>query len=66
MRKRYLLSDEDFDTLTTALDRDPRFGVKGGSSHSEYDNPEMRRLALDLHAHFNYQVRVWIERMKTQ
>lgn len=60
--KAYILSDTDFAELTAAIDRDPRWGLHGGSStvfnHAERDANDV------AHRFFNYQVTTWIERMK--
>lgn len=61
-RKRYLLTDEDFEGLATLIDRDPQYGVAGGSSGVL---SEAEQAAHDkAHRFFNYQVRRWIARMK--
>jgi hypothetical protein len=62
MAKVYMLTEEDFRLLTDSIDRDPRWGTQGGSS-AVFN--EVERLAHDdAHRFYNYQVRVWIDRMK--
>lgn len=60
--KVYLLKDSDFEALTAAIDRDPRWGENGGSS--QILNPEEREAHQEAHRFFNYQIRRWIDAMK--
>jgi hypothetical protein len=58
----YIIKDSDFDDLTAAIDRDPQWGERGGSS--QILNPEEREAHERAHRFFNYQIRVWIDAMK--
>ncbi len=62
MMKAYILSDDDFEKLTAAIDRDPKHGYDGGSS--VILNKE-EQLAFDAaQRFFNYQIRKWIDKVK--
>jgi hypothetical protein len=62
MAKVFLLTQDNFDALLAAIDRDPTWGTQGGSSAT------MTQAERDIHdrAHrfFNYQVRTWIQKMQ--
>lgn len=61
--KAYILSEADFELLTTSVDRDPRHGQRGGSSAVL---SEIEQQAHDkAHRFYNYQVRTWIEKVKS-
>jgi hypothetical protein len=61
--KAYILSDADFEMLLSAIDRDPRWGTQGGSG--QVMNEEERRVHEDAHRFFNYQIRIWLNKVKT-
>lgn len=64
MSKVYLLTDADFERLTTLLDRDPKHGYDGGSSKSHVRD-DLRERALDeAHRFYNYQAHKWIDDVK--
>jgi hypothetical protein len=56
------LTDEDFSSLSLAIDRDPRWGSQGGSS--AVPSPAEREAHETAHRFFNYQIRTWIDRMQ--
>lgn len=58
----YLLTDDDFEALFAAVDRDPRHGAQGGSSDilSDVEQAAHER----AHRFMNYQVRTWAAKMK--
>ena len=58
MAKVYMLTEDDLNALTAAIDRDPRWGTQGGSS--EVFSEEATRAHAEAHRFFNYQVRTWI------
>ncbi len=60
--KAYILSEEDFETLLTMIDRNPAYGVKGGSSVALSD--QQREANNEAHRFFNYQIRTWIDKVK--
>lgn len=60
--KVYLLKEEDFEALLTALDRDPRWGEKGGTSQNQ--SPEQSSATAEAHRFYNYHIRTWIDRVK--
>lgn len=57
----YLLTDEDIEALTAAIDRDPMWGTQGGSSCVMTE--KAREAHEEAHRFFNYQVRAWIDRV---
>jgi hypothetical protein len=59
----YILTEADFDYLTTLLDRDPRHGDRGGSSTAP--NKQEAQAYEEAHRFYNYQVRRWIGEMKS-
>jgi hypothetical protein len=60
--KVYLIKDSDFEMLLTELDRDPRYGQRGGSS--VILSPVKKQAYEEVHAVFNHRVREWIDKMK--
>lgn len=60
--KCYLLKDEDFEELFSAIDRDPRWGTKGGSS--DVMSKEEQEAHEKAHRFYNYQLRTWADKMK--
>ncbi len=60
--KCFLLSEEDFELLSTLVDRDPAHGHDGGSSQSITE--EERMVYSKVHRFYNYQVRTWIRQMQ--
>jgi hypothetical protein len=60
--KAYILSEDDFEQLLTAIDRDPKWGTKGGSSQTV---SQVEKLAYeDAHRFYNYQIRTWLDKVK--
>lgn len=60
--KAYILSDKDFEELLSAIDRDPKWGIQGGSS--KVLSPKEQQAHDDAHELFNYQIRKWIDNVK--
>lgn len=60
--KVYLLKDEDFEELLTAIDRDPSRGTSGGSS--QVLTQQQRDAHTEAHRFFNYHIRVWMDKQK--
>lgn len=60
--KVYLLKDSDFQTLLDNIDRDPEYGLTGGSSQvlSEIE----KRAHHEANRFFNYHIRCWIDKVK--
>ena len=60
--KVYIINENDINQLLLAIDRDPAYGTRGGSSAvlSERD----RYIYDEAHRFYNYQVRNWVERIK--
>lgn len=62
MAKVYLLTEKDFEDLLARIDRDPKWGARGGSSGVL---SEAERLAHEAaHRFYNYQLRSWIDGVK--
>ena len=62
--KVYLLKDSDFQKLLDNIDRDPEYGLTGGSGQVL---TEVEKLAHHTaHRFFNYHVRCWIDEVKEQ
>jgi hypothetical protein len=62
MSRVYLLREKDFEDLLTRIDRDPQHGLMGGSSAVFTD--EQRRMFIEVHRFYNYQVHGWVSAMK--
>ena len=45
--------------LCSAIDRDPKYGVNGGSS--QVLSKQEQEAHIEAHRFFNYQIRTWIE-----
>ena len=60
-----MLTENDFETLLLALDRDPMWGEKGGSSQASVRDPVKRTAYEEAHSFYNYQIRTWVNRVKT-
>lgn len=60
--KAFILSESDFENLLADIDRDPRYGMKGGSSQTFTE--EQRAAYEEAHRFFNYQIRSWIDKVK--
>jgi len=60
--KAYILNEEDFDKLLTAIDRDPQHGLNGGSS--QVFSPVEKQAFETAHRFYNYQVRRWLDSVK--
>jgi hypothetical protein len=60
--KAYILAEADFEKLLANIDRDPRYGMLGGSS-STLTKEEQEAFTL-AHKHFNYWIRSWIDEVK--
>lgn len=60
--KAYILQEADFAALLAAIDRDPAYGQRGGSS--DVLSEKEREAHARAHRFFNYQVRTWIEGVK--
>lgn len=60
--KAYILSENDLSNLLAYIDRDPRYGDKGGSSRAFTE--EQREAFIEAHRFFNFQVRRWIDEVK--
>ena len=63
MMRVFLLKEEDFENLLANLDRDARYGRAGGSS--QVLSKEEAEALKEAHAFYNYQVRTWIEHVKS-
>lgn len=61
--KAYILTEKDFEALLAALDRDPKWGSCGGSS--AVLSAAEREAHDEAHAFFNYQIRRWIDGVKS-
>jgi hypothetical protein len=57
----YILTDDDFKELMTNIDRDPKWGTKGGSS--QVLSQVECQAHEDAHAFYNYQLRTWITKV---
>jgi hypothetical protein len=62
--KAYILSDADFDTLLLKIDRDPKYGVNGGSSDLSIRDSKEQEIWDKAHRFYNYQLRTWIDGVK--
>jgi hypothetical protein len=62
--KVYILRESDFEALLLAIDRDPAHGRDGGSS-SVYNDRD-RAIYSEAHGFYNYQVRRWIDKQKSE
>lgn len=60
--KAYILKDEDFDRLLAAIDRDPQYGIKGGTTLVL--SAVEKEAHKEAHRFYNYTVRTWISRVK--
>ena len=60
--KAYVLTEQDFELLLASIDRNPRFGLKGGSSKEL--TVEEQKAHDDAYCFYNYQIRTWIEKVK--
>lgn len=60
--KAYILSEEDFEKLLAAIDRDPKHGYDGGGS--AVLNKEEQLAFETAHRFFNYQIRTWMQKVK--
>lgn len=61
--KAYILKDSDFEKLLLQIDRDPKYGKSGGGSTSLVE--QERRIYEEVHRFYNYQVRTWIDEVKS-
>jgi hypothetical protein len=60
--KAFILTDSDFEALLSAIDRDPQYGERGGSSGCL---SEGEKSAHDkAHRFFNYQIRTWMDQVR--
>lgn len=62
MSKAYLLTEADLQNLLTRLDRNPEYGLSGGSS--AVLSKEEKEAFHSAHRFYNYQVRVWLDEIK--
>ena len=60
--KVYLLKDDDFQILLDHIDRNPEYGVTGGSG--QVLSEAQRQFYREAHRFFNYHVRTWIDKVK--
>lgn len=58
----YILQDSDFEQLFSEIDRDPRWGERGGSSAVLSDVE--RQAHEDAHGRFNHRVRTWADKVR--
>lgn len=63
MAKVYLLTEDDFKELLLRIDRDPRRGQNGGSSVML--NETEREAYGEAVRFYNYQVRMWLDKVKS-
>lgn len=61
--KVYLLKDEDFEELLTALRLDPARVPVLGNANGQLTE-EQRRVFDEAHRFYNYHVRTWMEKQK--
>ena len=62
--KAYILKEEDFEDLIHRLAVDPRLGADGGSSTTL--SKEEGRIYDDSHRFYNYIIRRWIDKVKSE
>jgi hypothetical protein len=62
--KAYILTDNDFEKLLLKIDRNPKYGVNGGSSDSSIHDSEKEKIWDMIHGFYNYQLRTWIDEVK--
>lgn len=60
--KAYILTEKDFEFLLTKLDRNPNYGLNGGSS--AVFNSQEEQAFRQAHKFYNYQVRMWLDEVK--
>lgn len=60
--KAYILSEQDFERLLAALDRNPEYGYNGGSS--AVLSEQERKAHKEAHGFYNHQIRRWIDSVK--
>ena len=54
----YIVTDKDLDRLLAEIDRDPAYGVSGGSSTDV--TKEQLEAHREAHRFFNYVIRRWV------
>jgi hypothetical protein len=63
--KAYILTEADFEKLLLMVDRDPKHGQTGGSSDASVRDRENAQAHEKAHRFYNYQVRTWIDQVKS-
>lgn len=61
--KAYILTEKDFESLLTKIDRDPMHGLNGGSSRGDLTQQE-QQVYGEAHRFYNYQVRKWMDEVQ--
>jgi hypothetical protein len=62
--KVYMLKEHDFQLLLSLVDRNPKHGHSGGSS--KVLSKEEEKAHDEAHGFYNYQVRTWIDGVKSE
>ena len=62
--RAYILKEQDFARLLAEIDRDPRWGTRGGTS--DVLSPVQQQAHKDAHQFYNYVVRKWIDTVKKE
>jgi hypothetical protein len=60
--KVYIIKDEDVDRLLDNLDRDPKYGARGGSS--QVISKEQQLMFEEVHRFYNFQIRRWLDEIR--